>query len=112
MTHDPAASRSPLLQRIRSGEPTLMLGIRGSRTTDILQIAKSTGHHSVMIDLEHSTMSTDVAAQLCAAAGAFGLTALVRIPEREYGMIGRLLDGGAHGIIAPRIETVAEAELV
>jgi len=27
-------------------------------------------------------------------------------------MIGRLLDGGAHGIIAPRIETVAEAELV
>jgi 2-keto-3-deoxy-L-rhamnonate aldolase RhmA len=33
----------------------------------------------------------------------------VRVPEREYGMIGRLLDGGADGIIAPRVETADEA---
>ena len=37
---------------------------------------------------------------------------LVRVPEREYGAIGRLLDGGAHGIVAPRIETADEAETV
>jgi 2-keto-3-deoxy-L-rhamnonate aldolase RhmA len=65
-----------------------------------------------MVDLEHSTMSTDTAATLCAAAGCLGMTAFVRIPEREYGMIGRLLEGGAHGIIAPRIETVDEARQV
>jgi 2-keto-3-deoxy-L-rhamnonate aldolase RhmA len=100
------------LQRLQAGELTLMLGIRSGRTTDIVHIAHSTGHHAVMVDLEHSTMSTDTAATLCAAAGALGMTAFVRIPEREYGMIGRLLDGGAHGIIAPRIETVDEARLV
>jgi 2-keto-3-deoxy-L-rhamnonate aldolase RhmA len=100
------------LDRLRAGELTLMLGIRGSRTTDIVHIAHSTGHHSIMVDLEHSTMSTDVAAMLCATAGSLGMTAIVRVPEREYGMIGRLLDGGAHGIIAPRIETVAEARQV
>jgi 2-keto-3-deoxy-L-rhamnonate aldolase RhmA len=100
------------LDRLRAGEPTLMLGIRGSRTTDIVHIAHSTGHHCIMVDLEHSAMSTDVAATLCAAAGSLGMTAIVRIPEREYGMIGRLLDGGAHGIIAPRIETVDEARQV
>ncbi|MEV7340983.1 aldolase/citrate lyase family protein [Streptomyces sp. NPDC093544] len=97
------------LERLHAGEPTLMLAIRGSRTTDVVHIARSTGHHSILVDLEHSTMSTDVAAQLCASADSLGLTALVRVPEREYGMIGRLLDGGAHGIIAPRIETVDQA---
>ncbi len=100
------------LQRLRAGEPTLMLGIRSSRTTDIVHIAHSTGHHAIMIDLEHSTMSTDIAATLCTAAGSLGMTPIVRIPEREYGMIGRLLDGGAHGIVAPRIETVDEARQV
>jgi 2-keto-3-deoxy-L-rhamnonate aldolase RhmA len=100
------------LQRLRAGELTLMLGIRSSRTTDIVHIAHSTGHHSIMIDLEHSTMSTDVAATLCVAAGSLGMTPIVRIPEREYGMIGRLLDGGAHGIVAPRIETVEEARQI
>jgi 2-keto-3-deoxy-L-rhamnonate aldolase RhmA len=105
-------TRAPLLDRLRAGELTLMLGIRSSRTTDVVAIAQSTGHHCIMVDLEHSTMSTDVAATLCSFAGGLGMTAFVRIPEREYGMIGRLLDGGADGIVAPRIETVAEAEAV
>ncbi|MDP9244856.1 MAG: aldolase/citrate lyase family protein, partial [Chloroflexota bacterium] len=34
------------------------------------------------------------------------------LPEREYGAIGRLLDGGAVGIVAPRIETVSEARSI
>ncbi|MFJ6658837.1 HpcH/HpaI aldolase/citrate lyase family protein [Streptomyces sp. NPDC091377] len=100
------------LQRLHSGEPTLMLTLRTARTADVVHIAASSGHHSVMVDLEHSTMSTDTAAHLCAVAGGLGLTALVRVPEREYGMIGRLLDGGAHGVIAPRIETAEEARRI
>jgi 2-keto-3-deoxy-L-rhamnonate aldolase RhmA len=107
-THAP----NPFLDRLRAGELTLMMGIRSSRTTDIVHIAHSTGHHSIMVDLEHCTMSVDVAAALCGAAAGLGMTAIVRVPEREYGMIGRLLDGGAHGIIAPRIETVEEARQV
>ncbi|MFI9550535.1 HpcH/HpaI aldolase/citrate lyase family protein [Nonomuraea endophytica] len=103
---------SAFLDRLRQGVPTLVLGIRGSRTSEIVRMAHATGHHAILVDLEHSPMSTDVAAQLCAAADSLGMTALVRVPEREYGMIGRLLDGGAHGIVAPRIETAAEARLV
>ncbi|HEX4721357.1 MAG TPA: aldolase/citrate lyase family protein [Pseudonocardiaceae bacterium] len=100
------------LDRLRAGELTLMLAIRSSRTTDIVHIAHSTGHHAIMVDLEHCTMSVDVASAMCTAAGSLGMTAIVRIPEREYGMIGRLLDGGAHGIIAPRIETTDEARQI
>jgi salicylate---CoA ligase len=100
------------LDRLRDGEPVLMLAVRSSRTADVLRIARSTGHHAVMIDLEHSTMSLDIAATLCATAGDLGLFPFVRVPEREYGAIGRLLDGGAQGIIAPRVETPAQAATV
>lgn len=103
---------NPFLERLRAGAPTLLLGIRSSRTADVVRIAGSTGHHGIMIDLEHSTMSLDVAGTLCATAADLGLTPFARIPEREYGTIGRLLDCGAHGIIAPRVETVADAELI
>jgi 2-keto-3-deoxy-L-rhamnonate aldolase RhmA len=89
-----------------------MLAVRSSRTADVIRIAKSTGHHAVMIDLEHSTMSLDVAANLCATAVDLGLFPFVRVREREHGALGPLLDGGAQGVIAPRVETVAGATTV
>ena len=101
---------NPLLARLRANELTLMMTIRGSRTTEIIRIAKATGHHAVLVDLEHSAITIDTTSEMCGAAGDLGLTPFVRIPERDYGIIGRLLDGGAVGIIAPRIETLSEAE--
>ncbi|HEY4456924.1 MAG TPA: aldolase/citrate lyase family protein [Pseudonocardiaceae bacterium] len=101
-----------ILERLRAGELTLMMALRSARIPDIVHIAASSGHHAIMADLEHSTMPVDVAAMLCTTADALGLTALVRVPEREYGMIGRLLDGGAHGIVAPRVETAEQARTV
>jgi len=106
---DTGERRNGLLERLRARELTLMLGIRSSRTADIVRIAHATGHHCVMVDLEHSSISLDVAGQLCATAGDLGMTPFVRIPEREYGAIGQLLDTGAHGIIAPRVDTAADA---
>jgi 2-keto-3-deoxy-L-rhamnonate aldolase RhmA len=109
---DGAARRNPFTDRLRGGELTLMLGIRSSRTADVVRIARETGYHAIMVDLEHSTMPLDVAARLCATAGDLGMMPFVRVPEREYGAIGRLLDCGAQGIVAPRIETVEEARTV
>lgn len=101
-----------LLARLDAGERTYLLGVRGARTTDVVRLARTTGHHGVLVDLEHSTMGLDVAAAICTTAQDLGLAAIVRVPEREYGAIGRLLDGGADGIVAPRIETAEEAETV
>ena len=100
------------LTRLRGTDPVLMLAIRSSRTSDVVRVAGATGYHAVMVDLEHSTMPLDVAASLCATASDLGLFPFVRIPEREYGVIGRLLDGGARGIIAPRVETAAQAQAI
>lgn len=114
MTTDPhtwleSKAVNAVMQRLQQGLPIAALGIRSARTADIVRIARATGHHCIWVDLEHSSMSVDVAAMLCAAALDVGLVPLARIPERDYGVIGRLLDGGALGIIAPRIETADQA---
>src|ERR1700731_3050203 len=99
-----------LVERLNQRTPVAALGIRGSRTADIARVARSSGHHAIWVDLEHSTMPMDTAALICAAALDLGLAPFARIPEREYGVIGRLLDGGVLGIIAPRVESAEEAQ--
>lgn len=104
-----AKSINPVLERLARRLPVLALGVRHARTGDIARYAQASGHHAIWVDLEHCTMAVDTAAQICSTALDLGLVALVRVPEREYGVIGRLLDGGALGIIAPRIETAEQA---
>lgn len=101
-----------LIDRLRAGEPLLSLGIRYSRTADIVRMASASGYDLVWIDLEHSSIAIDAASQIAASAHDIGLGAWVRVPERDHGVIGRLLDSGATGIIGPKIETGAEAALL
>ena len=102
-------ARNPVLDRLARRLPVTAFGVRGARTAEIARIARAAGNDAIWIDLEHSTMSIDTAAQICAAALDIGLVPLARVPEKDYGVIGRLLDGGALGIIAPRIETAQQA---
>jgi len=104
-----AKARNPILERLAKRMPVTALGVRGARTAEIARIARAAGNDAIWVDLEHSTMSIDVAAQICAAALDVGVFPLVRVPEKDYGVIGRLLDGGALGIIAPRVETARQA---
>lgn len=105
----PWVERTPVLTRLAAGRPALSLGIRNARTGDIARMASMAGYDVVWVDLEHSSMSIDAASQIAATAHDLGLAAWVRVPERDYGVIGRLLDGGATGIIAPKVETADEA---
>jgi 2-keto-3-deoxy-L-rhamnonate aldolase RhmA len=109
-SHDALHVRS-VTARLAAGEPVMQLGIRNARTPEIVRMASGAGYDLVWIDLEHSSMSVDCAASLAAATTDLGMNSWVRVPEREYGVIGRLLDCGANGIISPKIETAEEARL-
>jgi 4-hydroxy-2-oxoheptanedioate aldolase len=114
MSHEgePWLAARSAIQRLARGTRLAALGVRSSRTADIARIARASGHQAIWIDLEHSTMPIDTAASICAVAVDIGLASFVRVPEREYGVIGRLLDGGVLGIIAPRVESVEEAQAI
>lgn len=109
MTTEQNQGGAPLLQKLRRGELATAMMIRSARTADVVRIAASTGHDGIIVDLEHSAMSLDAVAQMTAVANDLGLTPFVRVPERDYGSIGRVLDGGACGIVAARIETAEQA---
>jgi 2-keto-3-deoxy-L-rhamnonate aldolase RhmA len=102
-------AKKSVLERLRDAQPVLSLGIRNARSAEIVRLACSAGFGVVWVDLEHSSISIDAAAQISATARDLGIEGWVRTPERDYGVIGRLLDAGVSGIIAPRIETADEA---
>lgn len=104
-----AQDGNDLLETLSRGSLVTAMMIRSARTTDVVRVAHATGHRSIIVDLEHSSMDLDVVASMTSTAGDLGMVPFVRVPERDYGSIGRVLDSGASGIIAARIETAAQA---
>ncbi len=95
--------------RLAAGGTVLCLCVRMARTVEIGAIAAAAGFDSLYVDLEHSAISTDTAAQICAAAPGFGVSPLVRVPEADLGMASRLLDNGAEGVILPHVDSADRA---
>jgi 2-keto-3-deoxy-L-rhamnonate aldolase RhmA len=70
------------------------------------------GFDFVVLDMEHSALDCAGLDVLIAAAQAAGLPALVRPGGEDAGLIGKVLDIGAHGIMAPHVDTPARARAV
>jgi 2-keto-3-deoxy-L-rhamnonate aldolase RhmA len=101
-----------LKRRLNAGDPCTVFTVRLARTVEVVGIAKASGHDAFYIDLQHNTLSVEAATALCQAGLALGITPLVRVPSHDAGLIGRLLDHGAQGIIAPDVQNGAAAEAV
>ena len=61
------------------------------------------------IDLQHGAIGFSQALELIGAVVAVGKPAVARVPVGDMGMIGRLLDAGAEGLIVPMIESAEQA---
>ena len=104
-----AVVKNAALERLRSGDVAIGVGLRQARTVDIAVAMKTCGFHWLFIDLEHNSMSLDTAVQIAMAAGYAGIAPLVRIPAGRYDLATRALDGGALGIVVPHIDTAEKA---
>jgi 2-keto-3-deoxy-L-rhamnonate aldolase RhmA len=72
------------------------------------QTISSLGLDFVFIDNEHTPFDRQNTSWMCQVYAALGLAPLVRIPSPDPYLACMALDGGAHGIIAPYIETPAQ----
>jgi 4-hydroxy-2-oxoheptanedioate aldolase len=106
MSAYPNSAREVLSQ----GRIALGFGVSQSRTVEIAQIAKTCGFHWLFIDMEHTPLNTETAAQMAAAALSVGIAPIVRVPGKEAHHASRLLDAGAQGIVVPHVDTVEQAE--
>ncbi|HJQ57658.1 MAG TPA: aldolase/citrate lyase family protein [Vineibacter sp.] len=99
-------------ERLKRNEVALGVGLRQARTTDIAPAMKSCGFDWLFIDLEHNSMTVDMAVQIAVAANGYGIAPIVRVPYGQFDMATRVLDGGAMGIVVPHVDTAEEARVV
>lgn len=85
-------------RRWRSGQPALGTFVFSTDPASV-EIAGHAGFDFATIDLEHAPLGIEHAASHIRAAAGAGIAALVRVPGGEVGLIGKLLDAGAHGIM-------------
>lgn len=102
--------KNTIKESLKAKEASFCFSVRMARTVNIVALAKAAGYHGFYVDLQHSSISVDAAAQMCVAALYTDITALVRVPSLEPGLISRMLDAGAQGIIAPDVRSAADAE--
>ena len=68
------------------------------------------GFDSLTVDLQHGVQDYQSAVACFQGMQAHGPTPLARVPWNEPGIIGKLLDAGAQGLICPMVNTAAQAE--
>ncbi len=80
-----------------------------SRDAAVVETVGRAGFDFALIDMEHTSLELrDVEGHLRAAA-AVDIAALVRVPNFDGGVIGRVLDSGADGIVFPHFGRDIEA---
>ena len=73
------------------------------------EIMAAQGYDAVTIDVQHGALDYGDALPMLQALRASGVVPLARAPWGEPGIVMKLLDAGALGIICPMVNTAAEA---
>jgi 4-hydroxy-2-oxoheptanedioate aldolase len=73
------------------------------------EVMAQSGWDSLTIDLQHGLHDYTSAVSAIQAMQAHPVTPLVRVPVNEPGIIGKVLDAGAWGVICPMVNTAADA---
>ena len=97
-------------EQILNGDLSLGVGLRQSRTSDIGKIMATCGYDWLFIDMEHNSMSVDIASQISMAAQDAGITPIVRVPDFAHHHATRVLDCGAMGIVFPHVDDAKTAK--
>ncbi len=105
------ATHFNLRARMASGKPFLFTWMSMAGTALAGQMARLP-IEGVCLDMQHGTISYSDAVPMIAAINAAGRPALVRTLWNDPGLIGQALDAGASAVIAPMVNTKAEAELL
>ena len=97
-----------LKQAWQAGTPTIngWLAVPSGFSAEMLAQG---GWDSVTVDMQHGVQDYLSAVQCFQGMQATPVVPMVRVPWNEPGIIGKVLDAGAYGVICPMINTPEEA---
>lgn len=95
-------------QKWKEGQPAIVawLQIPSAFSAELIAAA---GFDGVVVDLQHSVIDFSQAVEMLTAIEARGCEPIVRPSENGFTEIGKLLDAGASGIIAPLVDDAGSA---
>ena len=109
---DLRAKALPVTNRIRQrwndGKPAIVAWLQIPSAFSAELIA-SIGFDGLVVDLQHSVIDFSQAAEMLTAIEARGCEPFVRTSANDFTEIGKLLDAGASGIIAPLVDDAGGA---
>jgi len=85
---------------------TFLIEVPTATTVTALSLA---GFDFVVLDMEHSSIGFSCLEKLISAGQAAGIATLVRPCGEDSGIIGKVLDMGAHGVMVPHVDTPERA---
>ncbi len=68
------------------------------------------GYDTAVLDMQHGTFTVDSAIEGIALLALAGKPAVVRVPVGEFATASRMLDAGAAAVVAPMINSAADAK--
>jgi 4-hydroxy-2-oxoheptanedioate aldolase len=74
------------------------------------EVMSRVGFDYLCVDTQHGNIEYQMAVEMIRAIEHADTTPIVRVPWNEPGIIGKMLDAGAHGVIVPMVNTPEEAE--
>lgn len=107
---DPIVPENRLRARLAEGATVVGTMLVEIRQAGVMTLLANAGFDFVLIDNEHGPFSVETIADLSRAARAQGLTPIVRVPELTYAYVCQALDGGAQGIMLPRVVAASQVE--
>lgn len=100
---------SDLKKRLSTGAALLngWLQIPSGFSAELMALA---GWDSITVDLQHGVQDYQSMVSAFQAIAAFPVTPLARIPWYDPGIIGKVLDAGAYGVICPMVNNKQDAQ--
>src|SRR5690606_28727283 len=88
---------------------TIVTAWSGIGDPAIAGILAAAGYPAVTLDMQHGLHDVRSVERGVAAIAAYGAPAIVRVPVGDFAMVSRALDFGASAVIAPMINSAADA---
>lgn len=100
--------KNRLKQIWAEGKPTIngWLSIGNPFTAEIMA---AQGYDSVSVDVQHGALDYSMLLPMFQAMRASGTVIMARVPWLEPGIIMKVLDAGAYGVICPMVNTAEQA---
>jgi 2-dehydro-3-deoxyglucarate aldolase/4-hydroxy-2-oxoheptanedioate aldolase len=106
------ARRNPVARELRQGGSAFGTFALEFVTAGLPRTAASAGAEFIVLDQEHSGLTSETLRTVLAAARASDIVPIVRVPAVDAHAISVALDLGALGVMAPRVDSADEARAV